>query len=122
MTRRTKDPAGKNGVVRITTTICLDGNSENVDWIKVAGWLRTFSEEERQLLEMFKECSGTLCNRAWLAQRQYRLSHGKRGTEIVTDPDLHKALLLMRAAGIPCDRMHPDDAWNFPGYMKEPVP
>jgi hypothetical protein len=35
-----------------------------------------------------------------LAQRQYRLSHGKLGVEVVTDPDLHKALLLMRAAGI----------------------
>jgi hypothetical protein len=44
------------------------------------------------------------------------------GTEVVTDPDLHEALLLMRAAGISCDRMHPDDDWEFPEYMKEPVP
>lgn len=55
-------------------------------------------------------------------QRQYRLSHGKLGIEIVTDPGLHEAMLLMRAPGIPCDRMHPDDDWEFPGYMKEPVP
>jgi hypothetical protein len=42
--------------------------------------------------------------------------------EIVTDSDLHEALLFMRAAGIPCDRMHPDDDWNFQGYMREDVP
>ena len=94
----------------------------NSDWIKVAGWNRTFSDEERRLLKMFKGCSGAMCAWVWLLQRQYRLSHGQLGTEIVTDPDLHEALLLMRSAGIPCDRMHPDDDWNFPGYMKEPVP
>ena len=53
--------------------------------------------------------------------RQSRVTVGKLGTEIVTDPGLHEAMVLMRAAGIPCDRMHPDDDWNFPGYMKEPV-
>ena len=47
----------------------------NSDWIKVAGWDRTFSDEERRLLETFKGCSSSLCQRAWLAQRQYRLSH-----------------------------------------------
>jgi hypothetical protein len=44
------------------------------------------------------------------------------GTEIVTDPDLHEALLLMRAAGIPRDRMYLDDDWEFPEHMKELVP
>ena len=44
------------------------------------------------------------------------------GTEIVTDPDLHEALLLMRAAGILHDRMHLDDDWEFPEHMKELVP
>ena len=33
--------------------------------------------------------------------------------------ELNQAIRLMRAAGIPCDRMHPDDDWDFPGYMKE---
>jgi len=37
-------------------------------------------------------------------------------------PDLHEALLLMRAAGIPRDRMHLDDDWEFPEHMKELVP
>jgi hypothetical protein len=73
-------------------------------------------------LETFTGCCGAMCAMAWLLQRQYRLSHGKGGTEIVTDPDLHKAMLLMRAACIPCDRLHPDDDWEFPEYMKEPVP
>lgn len=122
MTRRAKSYVDKDGMVHITTPICLDNSSENADWIKVAGWFRTFTDAERQLFETFDGCSSNLCKRAWVAQRQYRLSHGKWGTEIVTDPDLHKALLLMRAAGVPCDRMHPDDDWNFPGYMKEPVP
>jgi hypothetical protein len=36
--------------------------------------------------------------------------------------DLHEAMLLMRAAGIPCDRMHPDHDWRFPEYRKELVP
>jgi hypothetical protein len=31
-------------------------------------------------------------------------------------------MLLMRAACISCDRLHPDDDWEFPEYMKEPVP
>lgn len=73
----------------------------NNDWIKVAGWKRTFSDEERHLLETFNGCSGAMCAWVWLMQRQYRLSHGKLGAEIVTDSDLHEALLLMRAAGVP---------------------
>ena len=120
MTRQPKSHSDKNGIVRIATPICLDNSSENADWIKVAGWFRTFSDDERHLLETFRGCSSDLCNRAWLAQRQYRLSHGKWGTENNTDPDHHKALLLVRAAGIPCDRMHPDDE-ELRGYMKEPV-
>ena len=71
------------------------------------------------------ECMVRLCpgDRAAVptAKLQSRLRHGKSGTEIVTDPELHKALILMRAAGIPCDRMHPDDE-EFGDYMKEPVP
>jgi hypothetical protein len=94
----------------------------NSDWIKVAGWDRTFSDEEHHLLETFRGCSRAMCAWVWLLQRQYRLTHGKLGAEIVADTDLHEALLLMRAAGIPCDRMHPDDDWEFPGHMKEPVP
>jgi len=121
MAKRAKSYVDKNGMAHITAPICLDTSSENADWIKVAGWFRTFSDEERHLLETLRGCSSSLCNRAWLAQRQYRLSHGKSGTEIVTDPELHKALILMRAAGIPCDRMHPDDE-EFGDYMKEPVP
>jgi hypothetical protein len=120
--KQPKSYVDKTGMVHITTPICLDSGPENADWIKVAGWFRTFTNAERQLLETFDGCNSSLCKRAWLAQRQYRLSHGNSGTEIVTDPDLHEALLTMRAAGIPCDRMHPDDDWNFPGYMKEPVP
>ena len=94
----------------------------NSDWIKAAGWDRTFTDEEHRLLQAFKSCSGATCAWVWLLQRQYRLTHGKLGAEIVTDPDLHEALLLMRTAGIPCDRMHPDDDWQFPGCMKQPVP
>ena len=122
MTKRVKNDVDHNGILHLKGVLCLDNSSENAEWIKVAGWFRTFTDAERQLLDRFEGCSRSLCNRAWLAQRQYRLSHGQSGTEIVTDPDLHKALLLMRAAGIPCDRMHPDDDWDFPGYMKEPVP
>jgi hypothetical protein len=93
----------------------------NADWIKVVGWFRTFSAEETHALETFKYCSRNMCMLAWLLQRQYRLTSGKLGAEIVTDPALHEAMHLMRAAGIPCDRMHPDDEWNFPGDMKEPI-
>ena len=121
MAKRAKSGADRNGILHLKGVLCLDDSPENADWIKVAGWFRTFSDAERRLLETFRGCSRSLCNRAWLAQREYRLSHGQSGTEIVTDPDLHKALLLMRAAGIPCDRMHPDDE-EFAGYMKEPVP
>jgi hypothetical protein len=122
MTKQAESYIDKDGIAHVTTPIRVDVSPENADWIKVVGWLRTFSDEERQLLETFKECSSSLCKRAWLAQRQYRLSHGKLGAEVATDSDLHKALLLMRAAGIPCDRMHPDDDWNFPGDIQEPVP
>ena len=122
MAKQAKTYVDKNGILHWTGVLIVDDSPENADWIKVAGWSRTFSDEERRLLETFKGCSSSLCQRAWLAQRQYRLSHGKLGTEIVTDPGLHEAMLLMRAAGIPCDRMHSDDDWEFPGYMKEPVP
>ena len=122
MNKRAKDDVDRKAIRHLKDVLCLDDGPENADWIKIAGWFRTFSDAERQLLETFRGCSRSLCNRAWLAQREYRLSHGKSGTEIVTDPDLHKALPAMRVAGIPCDRLHPDDDWNFPGYMKEPVP
>ena len=122
MTKRPSTHVDRNGLSHWTGVLIVDDSPENADWIEVAGWFRTFSEDERHLLETFKGCSSSLCKRAWLAQRQYRLSHGKLGTQIVTDPDLHEALLLMRAAGIPCDRMHPDDNWEFPGHMNEPVP
>jgi len=94
----------------------------NSDWIKVAGWSRTLGGEEHHQLETFTRSSGAMCAWVRLLQRQYRLTHGKLGAEIVTDPDLHGALLLMRAAGIPCDRVHPDDDWGFQGRMKESVP
>lgn len=99
-----------------------DSECLNSDWIKVAGWDRTFSNDEHRLLKTFKGCSGVMCAWVWLLQREYRPSHGALGTEVVADPGLHEALLLMRAAGIPCDRMRPDDDWEFPEYMKEPVP
>ena len=121
MTGRAKDDVDRKGILHLKGVLCLDNSPDNADWIKVAGWFRTFTDAERQLLDRFQGCSRSLCNRAWLAQREYRLSHAKSGTEIVTNPELHKALLLMRAAGIPCDRMHPDDE-EFAGYMKEPVP
>ena len=120
MTGRSKSHMDTSEKIGALPVVCVDAGPEKSDWLKVAEWLRTFSQEERQLLKSFKGCDSDLCSRAWLAQRQYRLSHGKWGMEILTDPDLHKALLLVRAAGIPCDRMHPDDE-ELRGYMKEPV-
>lgn len=53
MVKRVKSYIAKNGMVHITTPICLNSSPENADWIKVAGWFRTFSDE-RRLLQAFK--------------------------------------------------------------------
>jgi hypothetical protein len=41
----------------------------NSDWIKVAGWDQTFSDEERHLLQAFEGCGGAMCAWVWLLQR-----------------------------------------------------
>lgn len=40
------------------------------DWIEVAGWNRTLTDEEHHLLQAFKGCSGAMCAWVWLLQRQ----------------------------------------------------
>lgn len=45
----------------------------NSDWIKDAGWNRTFSDEEHRLLKMFKGCAGAMCAWGWLLRERCSL-------------------------------------------------
>jgi hypothetical protein len=89
---------------------CLDSGR-----IKAAGWDRTSTDEEHRLLKTVKGCSGAMCACVWLLQRQYRLTHGKLGAEIVTDPDFHEPLWLVRAQASLQIGCIPKTIGSFPG-------
>jgi hypothetical protein len=85
----------------------------NSDWIKVAGWIGTFSEDERRAFESLGDaCS--LCEITWMTQRLAR-RNAYAEPVIPDDPDLREAVQLMKDHGVPWDRMLPDDYdWSSP--------
>lgn len=80
----------------------------NADWIKIAGWTRTFTEDEKAAFEKLGEAQG-LCMTAWMTQRLRRFGNPKAKPVIPRDPNLREAVSLMKKLGVPWDRMLPDD-------------
>jgi hypothetical protein len=80
----------------------------NADWIKIAGWIGTFTDDEKAAFEKLGD-AGDLCMIAWMTQRLRRFGNPKTKPVIPRDPDLREAVLLMKKLGVPWDRMLPDD-------------
>jgi len=80
----------------------------NVNWIKINLWIGTFSDDEKAA---FKKLGNErdLCMIAWMTQRWCRIGNPDKKPVVPCDPDLRKAISLMKKLGVPWDRMLPSD-------------
>jgi hypothetical protein len=79
----------------------------NADWIKVAGWIHTFTEGEKAAFEKLGDAR-SLCMIAWMTQRYDRLWNLRSEPKIPDDPGLQETVELMKEHGVPWDRVLPD--------------
>jgi len=74
MTKRPGTHVDKNGILHWTGVLIVDDSPESADWIKVAEWDRTFSEEEHHLLDTYAPISSNVCRHrplteAWTSRK-----------------------------------------------------